>query len=224
MNHKNFNLNKSAFTMLELVFVIVVLGILAALAMPRIERDFRQEAGDNILSAIRHTQHLALNDDKHNHLNSPDWQRALWQIRFSNANNTYSIWSDIDMEGNIDTVNPVEPALDPLTGQMLHSADAVQDPAESPDIFLGDNYGITNVVFNGCANPPNTAQSAALSIAFDNFGRPFRGISPAGVGVGATNDYDRYVVQNCTLTFTSDAFNPPLVIQINRETGYASLQ
>jgi len=46
----------SAFTMIELVLVIVVLGILAALAMPRLERDLRQEAKDNLLSAIRYTQ------------------------------------------------------------------------------------------------------------------------------------------------------------------------
>lgn len=55
-----------AFTMIELVFVIVVLGILSALAMPRIDRDLRQEAKDNILSSIRYTQHLALIDEKTN--------------------------------------------------------------------------------------------------------------------------------------------------------------
>jgi len=58
--------NKSAFTMIELILVIVVLGILAALAMPRVDRDSRQEAADNILSAIRYTQHLALMDNKTN--------------------------------------------------------------------------------------------------------------------------------------------------------------
>jgi len=211
---KHFNLKKPAFTMIELIFVIIVLGILAALAMPRLERDLRQEAGDNILSAIRYTQHLALNDDKHDRAVS-NWQRKLWQIRFSVANGVYSIWSDTNMQGNIDTVGTMEPALDPLTGKMLHSANAIQDANESPDIFLRDKYGITNIAFAGCANPPGTAQAAALSIAFDNFGRPFRGVSTAN------NMYNRYVVNNCTLTFTSAEFQTNLVIQINTETGYA---
>ena len=61
---KNLHKQSKAFTMIELVFVIVVIGILAALALPRIERDLRQEAADNILAAIRYTQHLALNDNK----------------------------------------------------------------------------------------------------------------------------------------------------------------
>ena len=33
-------LKKSAFTMIELIMVIVVMGILAALALPRMERDY----------------------------------------------------------------------------------------------------------------------------------------------------------------------------------------
>ena len=62
--------------MIELVMVIVVLGILAVLAMPRLDRDLRQEAGDNILSAIRYTQHMALMDDVTNP-NDNEWQKAF---------------------------------------------------------------------------------------------------------------------------------------------------
>ena len=71
---KTLHKHTKAFTMLELVFVIVVLGILAALALPRMDRDLRQEAKDNILSAIRYTQHLALMDNKTNPLDA-NWQR-----------------------------------------------------------------------------------------------------------------------------------------------------
>ena len=74
--------NRQAFTMLELVIVITVLGILAALAIPRMQRDLRQEAADNLVSAIRYTQHLAMMDDKTDPGNSM-WQRRYWHIRFS---------------------------------------------------------------------------------------------------------------------------------------------
>ncbi len=80
---RTLNKHKKAFTMIELVFVIVVLGILAALALPRIERDIRQEAADNILSAIRYTQHLALTDNKTDPFD-PNWQNKLWKIQFIN--------------------------------------------------------------------------------------------------------------------------------------------
>ena len=56
--------NKKAFTMLELVFVIVVSGILAATFIPRFDRDNLQEAADQVISHIRYTQHLAMVDDK----------------------------------------------------------------------------------------------------------------------------------------------------------------
>ena len=73
--------HKKAFTMIELVFVIVVLGILAALALPRMDRDLRQEAKDNLLSDICYTQHLALTDNKTNPAD-PNWQSKLWKITF----------------------------------------------------------------------------------------------------------------------------------------------
>ena len=57
------NLKKPAFTMIELVFVIVILVILAAMDIPSFDRDLRQGAKDNILAAISLTQHIALIDN-----------------------------------------------------------------------------------------------------------------------------------------------------------------
>ncbi|MEY3090450.1 MAG: hypothetical protein RL113_766 [Pseudomonadota bacterium] len=202
---------KKAFTLLELVFVIVVLGILAALAIPRMERDLRQEAADNILSAIRYTQHLALNDDKTNPFIS-DWQKSFWTIRFSDSRYQYIIGSDMDREGNIDKS---EAAIDPISGKYIYnnSTDPAED--ESPDIFLNKKYGIDSIAITGCSVA--SGSSSALHIAFDHLGRPFRGVSVA------TNNYGRYVTQDCTLTFSaSDSFpDQPIVIKIIRETGYA---
>ena len=101
---RNLQKHTKAFTMLELVFVIVVLGILAALALPRMDRDLRQEAKDNILSAIRYTQHLALMDDKTNPTDA-NWQNKLWKITFSsstdNLANFYTVSSDSNGNGAV---------------------------------------------------------------------------------------------------------------------------
>lgn len=193
--------------MLELVFVIVVLGILAALAIPRFDRDLKQEAADHILSAIRYTQHLALSDNKHNFVQS-DWQKALWQIRFSQTSNnwSYSVATNIDYNNNLDQD---ESAMDPSNGQLLHSSSA----EASPNVFLTRKYSISNIVFNDCAG---NSESTANHIAFDNLGRPHRGVTQ-----GATNDYETYISNtDCQITFSSPSFSD-FKIEIKRETGYA---
>lgn len=212
-NRETLNKQTTAFTMIELVFVIVVLGIIASLALPRMDRDLRQEAADNILSAIRYTQHLALNDDKTNPFIN-DWQKSLWTIRFSNDGDHYTIGSDMDREGNIDKA---EAAIDPVNGKYMYNNSANPQADESSNIFLNKKYGITTIAITaGCTNTAGTAIST-LHIAFDNFGRPFRGVS------AATNNYDRYVNQDCNLTFSATNTFPdePIVINISRETGYA---
>lgn len=223
---KKMQTHTKAFTMLELVFVIIILGILAALTLPRIERDVRQEAADNLLSAIRYTQHLALIDDKHSY-KDPNWQRTLWLIRFAKFGNewTYTIGSDIDKGGNIDNnINNREAAVDPLTGKYFYTNDATQDDNESPRIFLTKKYGITNVTFNGCKG---SQQTQARHIAFDNKGRPHRGVlntggAGAGGAAGADNSFRTYVKNGqCEITFQSSSFSPNLKIIIREETGYA---
>jgi len=207
---------QSAFTMIELIFVIVVLGILASLAMPRLERDTRQQAADNILSAIRYTQHLALNDNKTNP-NSDTWQMTLWKIQFVeySDNYRYRIGSDANEGGAIDKN---ESAIDPLNGKYMYNNSLAQQSDESSNVFLSDQYGITDIdISGGCGIASGV--SSALQIAFDNFGRPFRGISVA------TNDYGRYVNQDCNITFTAaDAFpSDPIIVTIEKETGYVSI-
>jgi len=199
--------------MIELVFAIVVLGILAALALPRIERDLQQEAADNILSAIRYTQHLALIDDKHL-ANNPQWQRHFWAIQFTTSTsnvsaNFYTISSDMDEDN---TVGKNETAIDPANGKYMYNttgATVQRDSDESPNIFIGEKYGIDTLnTSGGCTN--NT-------IGFDHLGRPHVGF------LGSTSpDMGSYMTSDCNLTFSSsnNAFDPFSII-ITKETGYA---
>ena len=169
---------KPAFTMIELLFVIIVIGILASMAIPRMDRDLRQEAGDNILSAIRYTQNLALNDDKTNPFVN-NWQKALWQIRFTNSGGniwSYTIGSNSDYIRNIDKD---ESAIDPANGKyMYNNGPATPQPNESPNIFITKKYGIKSVLLNSCTGSYDGTGSA--HIAFDQYGRPHRGVSTGG--------------------------------------------
>ena len=197
----------SAFTMIELVLVIVVLGILAALAMPRLERDLRQEAKDNLLSAIRYTQHLALIDDKTDPSDGI-WQRKLWMIQFVRYGGKlrYRIGADSNGGGAIDKV---EAAIDPINGKYIYNNSTTLQSDESPNVFLGKKYGIDSLsLAGGC-----TSQH----IAFDNLGRPFSGITTA------TNNYSKYMSSDCTMTFGFESSGiSDLILTISQETGYVS--
>ena len=81
---------KKAFSMLELVFIIVIIGILASVIIPRTETNPLRESAIKLLSHIRYTQHLSMVNDK---VKSTDanWYKKRWQIVFSNS--SYSIVS-----------------------------------------------------------------------------------------------------------------------------------
>ena len=212
------NKQTKAFTMLELVFVIVVLGILAALALPRMDRDLRQEAADNVLSAIRYTQHLAMVDDVTNPFVN-NWQKALWQIRFTKngAGDTwsYTVGSNSNYQSNINKNS--EAAIDPANGKYLYNQSPTSpQPDESPNIFLTKKYGIKSTIFNNCSGTYDGTNSS--HIAFDNLGRLHRGVS-----TGGSNNYQTYVKNtDCNITFSFTGGSPrPFSIIIKKETGYA---
>jgi len=209
---------KSAFTMIELVFVIVVLGILASIAMGRMERDLRQEAASTILSHIRLTQQLAMNDNKHRSDNSTFWQRSYWNIQFRTCSNddwSYRIGSNMGLEnGGANAISRDESAINPTDGKYLWSAncDNLEDN-ESPTVHLSKKYGISGVRrTNACGNG---------QIVFDYLGRPHTDTNYN------TPDFSNIMVNDCVLTFTlstdqdNDDNNDSFSIRILAETGNA---
>lgn len=214
---KQFTHTKSAFTMLELVFVIVVLGILAAIAMPRLDRDLKQEAADNILSDIRYVQHLALMDDKHR-FDDPNWQKSFWKIMFgtcsTGTDKFYMLGSDDDMDGGASGFfDQDESAIDPTNGKSMFWVNGTDcndggDNTVSDRIFLTHKFGIKDIsTSGGCANNQY--------LGFDHYGRPHNGFT------GSTSPNSAsYMSTACTFTFTmsdDDTFD----ITIEPETGFA---
>ena len=210
---------KSAFTLIELVFVIVVLGILASLAMGRMDRDLRQEAASTILSHIRLTQQLALRDNKHRQDNNPLWQRAYWQFGFRRCGTSiaYRIGSDTSLGGNgVNGLANIEAALDPIDGKYLRTASCSENARdESPSVLITKKYGILNsgvVQSGGCSS---------RSISFDYLGRPHTNSTYNNA------DFSHIMSTDCNLTFTlstdqdNDGNDDVFTITIKSETGHA---
>jgi len=205
---------KNGFTMIELVIVIAVLGILAALAIPRMQRDRTQEAADMILSNIRYTQHMAINDFKENPRDA-NWQKAFWQIQIESCANSsgmfLTIGSDLDYGGDI---AKEEAALDPVNGKPMFWSNTQDcsdggDDTVSHNVFLTKRFGVESIdTTGGC--------DGVKRIGFDHMGRPHVSFSDSD-----KPDYHSVMKETCTMTFKMKGDADDFSINIEPETGYA---
>lgn len=196
-------MKKSAFTMLELVFVIVVIGIISAMIIPRLDRDNRFEAATQVLNHIKYTQHLAMTEDVYNDAIA-NWFLGRWEIQFFNCGG-YAVHRDIDLSANPNAVVG-EAALDPQTGKSLWvgAVCAASTPTEYEKMNLATFFDLAGFAFSAGCN-------GNQQISFDTLGRPYSANTIHGV-----------INQNCqvTLNFNTGA---PEVIRIHPETGYACI-
>ena len=208
---------KKAFTMLELVFVIVIVGILSYFVSSSFQRNPLREAADQVVNHIRYTQHLAMMDDKFDPSDARfktnpaysasydgQWYKEFWRTRFYKTDDVvyYVVFSDRDREGMVDTTTHIEPALDPLSGKYLYVGNTPSDSKNNDKMNLTDTYGITDV--------NATCDTGYLDFFFDNLGRPY---------VHSVIAYPSGILQNdCNITLVNSQGN--IIITVTKETGY----
>jgi prepilin-type N-terminal cleavage/methylation domain-containing protein len=226
-----------AFTMLELVFVIAVIGIISALALPRFDRDNLQEAADQLASHIRYTQHLAMQDDKFDS-NETGWFNRRWTLRVQQnvvfggvPNNdvwTYTVFSDLpnfaghnpDLNGM--ALNPLNPEQF-LSGGYDNTLDVI-DPRAMRELQLGTKYGIQDIDFGG------GCRSTTMYLHFDYLGRPMNSFpnnnQPYQLNPGG---FPRLITQVCTIQLctvadcTAANVDEQITIAVEPETGYTHI-
>jgi len=212
----------SAFTMLEFVFVIVVVGILAAVIIPNTKTNPLQEAAVQVISHIRYTQHLAMIDDKFD-ASDANWYQGRWQMLFgtsathTNGKIAYSIFSDKSTYSGNPDIN--ETAKNPMDSDKLLTGGFAgiifyADPRVTKEMNIGEKYGITSVTTSNCGG--------ARRIAFDHLGRPIRG--------DMSNDIAPYISSGTTTSLLTAPCQINLIgqegnitIAIEPETGYACI-
>ncbi|MDD2782489.1 Tfp pilus assembly protein FimT/FimU [Sulfuricurvum sp.] len=208
-------MKRFAFTLLELVFVIIVIGILAVLAMPSFNSNPLQQAAEQVANHIRYTQHLAMVDDKYDP-NDPTWWQKRWQIQFENdafdlGQKIYVIYSNEDKDTNEDDD---ETAIDPLTKQLMRGANSevMSAPYKYMDnLMISREFGISNVTFSNSCNPSSATSNR---IGFDNLGRPYTRTS-------TTTPFANILTDDCNITLIHTDGNATLTVA--PETGYVSI-
>lgn len=200
-----------AFTMIELVFVIVIVGILSVMIAPNFQGNNVRQATDQIVSHIRYTQHLAMMDNKFDQTD-PFWFRERWNISFDEDsgainNQVYGISNDRNQNQLLGDVN--EYATNPLDSSIRLSGDfGAIGISRTETMDLTAEYGITDV---------NNTCSTTRSIYFDNLGRPYGdAIYPA------TAPYQNLIEDMCTIVITDG--NEIETIEVYPETGYVKVR
>lgn len=210
---------KKSFTLIELVFVIVVVAILAASINFSIPNTAMRQASEQILGHIRYTQHLALKQDKYQYRpldagaiegnRSKYWFKQWPHLRITKLANDdifYFIYSDQPQSGTttnynlkITSAQHNELYSDPLTYKYLMGAGYSSDTQYPDDenistkMNLTQGYGITKISVSNTTYSTSSmgTQGDRVSLLFDNFGRPYFRESATASG-GDEDDINPY--------------------------------
>jgi len=210
---------KKAFTLIELIFVIVVIGILAATIIPRTTDNLLQQAALQVQSHIRYTQHLAMMDDKFDS-NDNHWFQKRWQIIFAKQANSDQEWAYTIFADTVGVSsgkpNKDEIAINPLNynQRLTGGYNSAQELNISSSTFvgmknmnLGKQYGVTDIEF-----------SCNQRIVFDYLGRPIK--SDLSNNTQAYEENDLFS-NNCNIVLKNASES--VTIGIDKRTGYTKL-
>ena len=225
---------KKAFTLVELVFVVVVIGILAFALWPTKQPTQALEAARQIVAHIRYTQHLALNDDKFaTHTDTggtssiaKDWYKRLWRITFSNITADkdckiggwrYAVYQNIanDLSDKGQPNGTIEAARNPAqAGKVLSACYSGLSTNTSDELNLSQTYKIENIDFS---------EFGTQGIIFDELGRAY----PRGDFSQAYNNGKKFKLgdNNSYGRITLSAKDGSVAkILVFAETGYACVE
>ena len=220
--------------MLELVFVIVVIGILAATIIPQTKTNPVQEAAIQLASHIKYTQHLAMMDDRYDSDRKDDngdviWYKDRWQLVFSTSSNTdnqvgYTIFSDtLGTAVNRGDANEAEIARNPQNSSQRMTGGYTGAVALDINhlsfvgmekLNIGKSYGVTSATLGG------GCRADWKRISFDHLGRPFQGRQSSMTSPYNIGSTQRLIKATCTVTLSDGSDN--VVISIEPETGYVN--
>ena len=244
---------RKAFTMIELVFVIVIVGILSLVISSSFERNTLREAADQVVSHIRYTQHLAMVDDKfvpnpemskestqaRREIDVANWFMRRWTIRFQEnlvyttlaPNKTYNkiwaytIFTDLP---NFTGHNPdiLGMAKNPQNNaQYLSGGYDNTLHVESPSAMKKLQLGMSYGVQDVTFS--GGCRSNVLYLHFDYLGRPMNSFPTTHPYELAAAGWHKLLQAQCRITLCdgdcANANSKKIVIGIEPESGYTHI-
>ncbi|MDD2358616.1 MAG: type II secretion system protein [Thiovulaceae bacterium] len=171
-------MKKSAFTLLELIFVIVVIGILSAVFIPRFGQNKLSQAANQLISNIRYTQHLALIDDTYDE-NNATWYKNRWSINLCQAK--YKIMSDTRTALDPLTKEPMDGNFTKQYNLLTKYGVNIQSPASN---------GLCNITFDHLGRPYSFASTPVYPTP-----SPTDGLIHAPYDINITNGADSLIIR-----------------------------
>lgn len=193
---------RRGFNVIELIFTIVLIGILSMAGYMMIPDNRLQQAADSIISNLKYTKMLAQTDDRYytmpdssmpNSVNlnkqMENWKKGMWQFQIhlkgSNAEGSYSIYADTGrtsnstnfdgrpMSGDLIAKDPINMSC--LSGYTMSNLPKECENNIAREVKLAETFGISKIEITttNCVK-----ESDATRIFFDNKGLPYCGKNP----------------------------------------------
>ena len=126
--------------MIELIIVIIVAGILAAVMIPRLERDNLREAANQVVRHIQYTQHLAMMNDVYDATNT-SWYQNRWTIDLCGT--AYAV----------ERANSSDTAVDTLTKRDINGTDNDLSDMGVTSVVVSPTAGNCRITFDNLGRP-----------------------------------------------------------------------
>lgn len=133
-------MKKNTFTLIEIVFVIILIGVITSFSISKNNINKLVLAKDQIIMHLKYMRYIAMNDNKYEHNNSL-WYKKGWNLKFRYCDGKddihYYIYSDEDLTGH---VKEIETLKDPFTNQYIYSSIHCVDSIDRTNYTLLSKY------------------------------------------------------------------------------------
>ena len=138
---------KKTFLILELVFVIVILGILYTVFTPKLPNYKLDEVTNRVLIYLNYVRYKALIDDKFE-TEVNEWFKGRWTMKFMRCREDkgggiyFTIYSETNDKGH---TGQEESLKDPLTNKYIFTSNSCKKNPENSPFVLLKYYDIEDV-------------------------------------------------------------------------------